>query len=89
VCQSPSKKVKVSEKSTDFTVGTVMAISLLAAQMRWTTSAILSEFPKDFLFHSAGAPREMIQPVDQPTQIDARWEHGYEGVTNLFRALIE
>jgi hypothetical protein len=29
-CQSPSKKVKVSEKSTGFTVGTDMAICALA-----------------------------------------------------------
>jgi hypothetical protein len=31
LCQSPSKKVKVSEKSTGFTVGTDMAIFDLAA----------------------------------------------------------
>jgi hypothetical protein len=30
-CQSPSKKVKVSEKSTGFTVGTDIAICALAA----------------------------------------------------------
>jgi hypothetical protein len=48
----------------------------------------LSEFPKDFLFHPGRTMRDAIARVISGNATWRREKHGYEGVTNLFRALI-
>jgi hypothetical protein len=57
--------------------------------VQWTIAPILSEFPKDFLFHAGGAmPKRRSSASTHAMRMSRDLKHGYEGVANLPQAFI-